>query len=47
MRGCMVVMVVVTGKVYSTVLPGAMFVMIITFHFGDISTLEVRLGNSC
>ena len=43
----MAVMGVVTGKVYSSVLPDAMFVMIFTFHFGDISTLEVRLGNSC
>ena len=43
----MVVMMIVTGKVYSIALPDAMFVMIIIFHFGDISTLEVRLGNSC
>ena len=40
----MVVMVVVTGKGYSTILSDAMFVIIIIFlfHFGDISTLEVR-----
>lgn len=43
----MAMVVVLVGKAYSTIWSGAMFIIIFIFQFGEITTLEVRLGNSC